>query len=58
MMTRKLSFEKWTARVNEIVVTKLGLGLDDLPDCPTADWYADGMTASQAAREAVAMARE
>jgi len=51
-------FEGWRAQVDAEVSRRIGVGLDDLPDCPTADWFEEGMTVKQAARAAIAAASD
>lgn len=51
-------FDDWRAQVDAEVSRRSGVGLDDLPDCPLADWFENGMTAKQAARAALANAAD
>lgn len=51
--TTQSGFDRWRARVDAIILAKLGIGIDDLPDCPLMDWYEDEYTPLQAARKAV-----
>ena len=51
-----LRFEDWLRRVDAWVGQLCGLGLDDLPDVPSRDWFEDGMGAKAAARKAVRLA--
>lgn len=39
-----IGFEKWMKSVNEILVKKLGLSSDDLPDFLWMDIFEDGLT--------------
>ncbi len=56
---KKKSFEQWMKEVNELVAKKCGgLTAGDLPDCPYADWYEDGVSAKSAASRAVKNAKE
>ena len=50
---RRLTFEQWIAKVDEILVKRVGLGRDDLPDCCYRDWYDDGVSPSVAAKRAM-----
>jgi len=45
-------FEKWMAKVDEILVRKCGLDSRDLEDWMYADAFEDGQTPAQAARDA------
>lgn len=31
-MAKKLTFEEWQARVNKVLINRVDLGIDDLPD--------------------------
>lgn len=57
-MPIRLSFDDWLAAVDRLLTVKVGLGRDDLPDCPYRDWYDDGYRPAEAAREAVSRANE
>jgi hypothetical protein len=46
-------FDRWMARVDDAVQALCGASVHDLPDCPFADWYADGWTPKEAARQAL-----
>jgi hypothetical protein len=45
-------FDAWMEAVDNAVQALCGASVHDLPDCPFADWYADGWTPKEAAREA------
>lgn len=49
-----MDYGTWFARVNRQVVRISGVGADDLPDQSWRDWFDDGMTPNEAAREALA----
>lgn len=49
----KKSFREWMKEVNSEVEKRVGLGVDDLPDCPFSQWYEDGKTAKAAAAKAI-----
>lgn len=51
------SFKDWLAEVDRAVNIILGVGINDLPDCPFRDWYDDGLTTLRAARRVVREAR-
>jgi hypothetical protein len=51
-------FRAWEALVDAHVSKLAGVGLFDLPDVPTRDWYEDGVSAVNAARRAIRMAKE
>lgn len=55
-MKRKLTFEQWIERVNAWCLCHIGLGYDDLPDCPYRDWYEDGVSPGVAGCRARRMA--
>jgi hypothetical protein len=44
-------FVEWLKRVNNIVVSQLGVGIDDLPDWGFADAFEDKYTPNEAAAE-------
>jgi hypothetical protein len=52
------AFDRWRAEVDAEVSRRVGIGLDDLPDCPTANWFDEGLTPKQAARAAIANASD
>ena len=58
MNDRYVSFEAWYTKVGLHVQKLAGLSVDDLPDCPYADWWEDDMPALSAARKAIRMASE
>lgn len=49
-------FDDWMAQVDKVIEAVYGLSVNDLPDCPFADWYEDGITPVSAAGRAIAMA--
>ena len=51
-----MPYGQWIDAVNDYLCDKVGVTTDDLPDCCYADWYDDGMSPRQAAREALALA--
>lgn len=55
----KKSFDQWLKEVDAAIKAKfMGLGMLDLPDCPYADWYEDGVTPKGAASRAIKRAKE
>lgn len=46
-------FRDWMVKVDECLRRKVGLTHLDLPDCPYADWFDDGMQARGAASMAI-----
>ena len=53
-ITTKDRYYTWLDAVNRIIAsTCWGLTLDDLPDCPTADWFDEGVSTRSAARRAI-----
>ena len=49
----KKTFEQWMLDVDQAVLSKAGVSVHDLPDCPFMDWYEDGKTAKGAASRAI-----
>ena len=49
-MTRRISFDEWLAAVNDLVVAKAGIRVDDGADFPSARLYGEGATVKQGAR--------
>lgn len=47
------TFEEWKGRVDRLLVHHCGISLDDLPDCPTRDWYEDRVRPVRAANRAL-----
>lgn len=50
---RDFSFSQWKQAVDILVQRKAGLSLSDLNDCPTADWFDQGISAKIAASKAI-----
>lgn len=46
----KRTFEQWMVAVDKAVLKSLGISVHDFPDCPFKDWYAAGVTPTDAAR--------
>lgn len=64
-MTRRLSplkatltFETWMCMVDHIILAKVGVGYEDLPDYCYRDAYDDGVSASSCARAAIRAAKD
>lgn len=53
-----LTFEEWLISVDFWVNRAVGLGREDLPDCPYHDWYEDRVSPRTAAKRAIKMANE
>ncbi len=51
-------FKEWMARVDLLLELKTGMDSNDLPDCSYHDWFDRGMSAENAARQAIKLARE
>lgn len=47
-MQRPTNYEDWIIALEKRIEAKYGIGIDDLPDCNTADWYDEGMTVAEA----------
>lgn len=43
-----MPFEAWFHKINRILIAFVGLGIEDLPDGPWADYHAAGMNPKQA----------
>lgn len=50
-----VAFSRWMTEVTLDMEALYGLEPDDLPDCSYADWFHSGMSAEDAAREAMAL---
>ncbi len=50
------AFESWMKNVDAAVLSRYGVSVYDLPDCPFRDWYDDGETPEEASVLAVAYA--
>lgn len=48
-----MSFEQWMTKVDDLVWSKVGCSVHDLPDAPFRDWYEDEMSAKRAANKAI-----
>lgn len=55
--TAVLTFEAWKVKVNAEVQRRLGIGVDDLPDCPYHDWFTQRINSTQAAVRAIRAAK-
>lgn len=49
----RLTFDNWMIRVEQVLVARCGLGVDDLPDCDYLSCYTAGVTPSSMAAEAL-----
>lgn len=49
---RMRDFDGWRRALNEACWTLFGLDMDDLPDAPYWDWFADGVGPITAAKRA------
>jgi hypothetical protein len=47
------TYTEWMAKVEAEVDRRTGLGVDDLPDCPTMDYFTDDLSPSEAADEII-----
>jgi hypothetical protein len=56
--TRKKTFEEWMKEVDRVIMEKVFLTSDDLPDCCYRDWYEDGVSVRNAANRAIKSANE
>ena len=52
-MGQTMDFKQWKREVNKVVVNRIGMGCNDMPDVSYRDWYDDGMSPEEAADEAV-----
>ena len=55
---KEMTYSAWKKMVDEACWRLVGLSIDDLPDCPLADWFDAGTRPVTAARRAIRMARE
>jgi len=53
-----MTFRQWEAAVNEFMLKKHGVGIDDIPDMPYHDWWADEMPVKTAVQEAIDIVNE
>jgi len=49
----KERYRYWENDVNELMLKKFGVGVDDIPDMPYHDWYDNDWTAAKAVKEAI-----
>lgn len=50
----KMTFEQWMDKVDRLIANRTyGMTSADLADQPYRDWYDDGMSPKQAARQAL-----
>lgn len=52
------TFEEWLVAVDTVIINKLGLSYQDLPDCPYRAWYYGWMSPRSAAAQAIRNAKE
>lgn len=57
-MANKTSFDEWKRMVDAFLCARIGLDSECLPDMPYYDWYADGVSAKNAASKAIRRAVE
>lgn len=48
-----MAFNEWMAAVDDVVEGLIGLTASDLPDCLWRDWFEGGMSAQDAAAQAL-----
>jgi len=53
MATTAVGFGSWMRTVDQVVFSLAGIGAYDIADQTWRDWYDDGYTADEAAREAL-----
>jgi len=56
--TKKMEFDDWLQKVDDILIRNTGMSYRDLPDCPYADWHEQGVAPKSAAAKAVKRAKE
>lgn len=54
---RKKTFEEWKSIVDSILLEKVSMTSEELPDMPYRRWYDEGKTPAMAARGAIALAK-
>lgn len=58
MTKSRLRFFEWMNLVSTVLLNKVGLTADDLPDVAYRDWYDSGATYVMAANRALRYAKE
>ena len=48
-----MTYEEYRRKVDIIISARIGVGLDDLADCPLRDFFDDGLSPKEAAQEAL-----
>lgn len=46
-------FKVWEAKVNDLMLKKHGVGIDDIPDQPWHDWWINNVTPEEAVKTAI-----
>jgi len=46
-------YQIWENTVNELMLAKHGVGIDDIPDMPWYDWFTSEMTPKEAMTDAI-----
>ena len=47
----EITFEQWMRKVDQCLIAVCGLTHYDLPDCCWRDWYDDGASPTEAAKD-------
>ena len=47
-MTTKISFDDWIEQLDDYVITKVGVSIHDLSDCPYRDYFDEDLTIKEA----------
>ena len=44
-----MTYEQWVAKVNQVLASRIGLSMDDLPDWLSRDAFEDGLSPEEGA---------
>jgi len=53
-----MTYRKWETEVDNFMVVKYGVGIDDIPDMPYRDWWKNDMPVKDAVKEAIRIVNE
>ena len=45
----QMTYEQWVAKVNQVLASRIGLSMDDLPDWLSRDAFEDGLSPEEGA---------
>ena len=55
---KERDFRKWLREVDDYMLVKHGVGIDDIPDMAYSDWFRNEMTIREAVNEAIRIVNE